>query len=116
MGDFMDVNEDNNLKNMEKLLNEKDIQINDLKQQLANENQINNKTKEYLLFLESKMVDFDKQKEIIRSLNTKISKLNNEVSEKNNEINALKQELESSKLTESYIMNILNLRKTLDEL
>ena len=89
------------IDNLKNLLNEKNNQLNQLNQELSNEKKINNKTKDYLLLLESKVVEFDKQKEITIQ---------------NNEINTLKQELKSSKLTESYIMKILDLRNELNEI
>ena len=95
---------------------DKDKQIEDLKQQLDKERQINIKTKDYLLLLESKVVEFDNQKEIIKSLNSEISQLKGEIQKKDNEINALKQDLESSKLTEDYILKLLDLRKNLDNI
>ena len=101
-----------NENNIQELTN----QINKLNEELTNEKNINNKTKDYLLVLESKVAEFDKQKEIIKSLNSQINQLKEEISNKDNEINKLKQELESSKLTEEYIMKILDLRKDLDEL
>ena len=91
-------------------------EIDNLNQQLTNEKQINNKTKDYLLLLESKVVEFDKQKEIIKSLNSQITQLKKEITLKNDEINSLKQELESSKLTEDYILKILDLRKNLEKI
>lgn len=106
--------EDNDIDNLNRLLIEKNNQINSLNQELTTQKQINNKSKDYLLVLESKVVEFDKQKEIIKSLNSEINKLKNEVSNKNVEINSLKQELESSKLTESYILRLLDLRKNFD--
>lgn len=90
--------------------------IDKLKLELTKEKQINNKTKDYLLLLESKVVEFDKQKEIIQSLNSQIEQLKKEISTKDDEIKMLKQELESSKLTENYIMKLLDLRKNLDEI
>ena len=95
---------------------DKDKQIENLKQQLDKERQINIKTKDYLLLLESKVVEFDNQKEIIKSLNSEISQLKGEIQKKDNEINALKQDLESSKLTEDYILKLLDLRKNLDNI
>ena len=95
---------------------DKDNYIEDLKQQLDKERQINIKTKDYLLLLESKVVEFDNQKEIIKSLNSEISQLKGEIQKKDNEINALKQDLESSKLTEDYILKLLDLRKNLDNI
>lgn len=91
-------------------------EIDKLKQELTKERQINNKTKDYLLLLESKVVEFEKQKEIIQSLNTQIERLKKEISTKDDEINMLKQDLESSKLTENYILKLLDLRKNLDEI
>lgn len=96
-------------------LNEKDKEIKNLKLELDDVKQINSKTKDYLLMLESKIVEFDKQKEIINSLNSQINQLKTEINEKNNEIQALKQELESTKLTEEYIIKMLDLRKSLDK-
>ena len=104
------------LDNLNHLVIEKNNQINHLNDELTNEKNINNKTKDYLLVLESKIVEFDKQKEIIKSLNSQINQLNKEIEIKEKEINKLQQELESSKLTEDYIMKILDLRKNLDEL
>ena len=95
---------------------DKDNQIENLEQQLYEEKQINIKTKDYLLLLESKVVEFDNQKEIIKSLNSEISQLKKEIQKKDNEINMLKQNLESAKLTEDYIIKILDLRKNLDEI
>lgn len=95
---------------------DKDNQTENLKQQLYEEKQINIKTKDYLLLLESKVVEFDNQKEIIKSLNSEISQLKKEIQKKDNEINMLKQNLESAKLTEDYIIKILDLRKNLDEI
>lgn len=91
-------------------------EIENLKQQLDKEKQINIKTKDYLLLLESKVVEFDNQKEIIKSLNSEIAKLNKEIQIKDNEINKLKQDLESAKLTEDYILKLLDLRKNLDDI
>lgn len=91
-------------------------EIDELKQELTKEKQINNKTKDYLLLLESKVVEFDKQKEIIQSLNTQIEQLKKEISTKDDEINMLKQDLESSKLTENYILKLIDLRKNVDEI
>lgn len=91
-------------------------EIDKLKQELTKERQINYKTKDYLLLLESKLVEFEKQKEIIQSLNTQIERLKKEISTKNDEINILKQDLESSKITENYILKLLDLRKNLDEI
>ena len=90
--------------------------IENLKQQLDKEKQINIKTKDYLLFLESKVAEFESQKEIIKSLNSEIAQLKNEIQQKDNEINALKQDLESAKLTEDYILKLLDLRKNIDEI
>ena len=99
------------------LMNEDKLdEIDKLKQELTKERQINNKTKDYLLLLESKLVEFEKQKEIIQSLNTQIERLKKEISTKNDEINILKQDLESSKITENYILKLLDLRKNLDEI
>ena len=95
---------------------DKNNQIENLEQQLYEEKQINIKTKDYLLLLESKVVEFDNQKEIIKSLNSEISQLKKEIQKKDNEINMLKQNLESAKLTEDYIIKILDLRKNLDEI
>ena len=95
---------------------DKDNQTENLKQQLYEEKQINIKTKDYLLLLESKVVEFDNQKEIIKSLNSEISQLKQEIQKKDNEINMLKQDLESSKLTEDYILKLLDLRKNLDNI
>ena len=95
---------------------DKNNQIENLEQQLYEEKQINIKTKDYLLLLESKVVEFDNQKEIIKSLNSEISQLKKEIQKKDNEINILKQNLESAKLTEDYIIKILDLRKNLDEI
>ena len=63
------------IDNLKNLLNEKNNQLNQLNQELSNEKKINNKTKDYLLLLESKVVEFDKQKEIIKSLNSEINQL-----------------------------------------
>ena len=90
--------------------------IENLRQQLDKEKQINIKTKDYLLLLESKVVEFESQKEIIKSLNSEIAQLKNEIQQKDNEINVLKHDLESAKLTEDYILKLLDLRKNLDEI
>ena len=111
-----DKNENYTIEKLNQLLDEKNNEIKILNQELSNEKQINNKTKEYLFILESKIVEFDKQKEIINSLNSDIGQLKKEISVKNNEINSLKQELKTSRLTEEYIIKMLDLRRDLDKI
>lgn len=101
-------------------LNEKCMQLSNqidiLNQELSKEKQVNNTTKDYLLLLESKIIEFDKQKEIINSLNNEVEKLKNEIIAKDNEINNLKKEIESSKLMESYITKLLDLKNDLNKI
>ena len=104
---------ENDLNN---IIDEKNNKIDSLNQELLNQKQINEKTKDYLMTLESKVVEFDRQKELINSLNSQITQLKKDISRKDDEINSLKKEFESSKLTEEYIMKMLDLRKNLDEI
>lgn len=98
------------------IIQEKNNKIDSLNQELLNQKQINDKTKDYLLTLESKVVEFERQKELINSLNSQITQLKNDISRKDDEINSLKKEFESSKLIEEYIMKMFDLRKNLDEI
>lgn len=98
------------------IIQEKNNKIDSLNQELLNQKQINDKTKDYLLTLESKVVEFERQKELINSLNSQITQLKNVISRKDDEINSLKKEFESSKLIEEYIMKMFDLRKNLDEI
>ena len=104
------------LTTLNNIINEKNNKIDSLNQELFNQKQINDKTKDYLLTLESKVAEFDKQKELINSLNSQISQLKKDISRKDDEINSLKKEFESSKLIEEYIMKMFDLRKNLDEI
>ena len=106
----------NKLKNYDQIINEKDYQIDVLNKKLANEKQINNKTREYLLLLESKVAESERQMEIIDSLNSQFNQLKKEMDDKDNEIEALKKELEATKLTEQYIVKMLDLKRDIDEI
>ena len=111
-GDCMD----NELKDNQNINENKD-KINFLSREWVNNDLIDDKTKDYLLLLESKAVEFEKQKELIKSLNSQIIQLKKEINDKDKEIiNTLKQEMESSKVTEEYIAKMIDLTALVNEL